>query len=182
MKLYVNFASPRQSWYAVIMSFPFLKYCYRYNKAKLFFVAFNKVRAFVISNIFLILCDEQFNRLVSQAWILIGDVQVFPRRNAASRPTVKSLLEKFRKTESVWDKRKGPSGRPRSTRTYNNIETLRQHWQNHQGNQQDIARIKHVKILVSLIRRALPSVTNVLLISLVILPKVVSESQCCSPS
>ena len=50
----------------------------------------------------------------------------FPGRNAPSRLTVRRLLDKFRETGSVGDKNKGHSGRPRSARTENNIETLRQ--------------------------------------------------------
>ena len=50
----------------------------------------------------------------------------FLRKNPPSRLTIRCLLEKFRETGSVGDKNKGHSGRPRSSRTDNNIEALRQ--------------------------------------------------------
>ena len=49
----------------------------------------------------------------------------FPGRNPPSNLTIRRLLEKFRETGRVGDKNKGHSGRPRSARTANNIETLR---------------------------------------------------------
>jgi hypothetical protein len=49
----------------------------------------------------------------------------FPGRNPPSKVTIRRFLEKFRETGSVGDKNKGHSGRPRSARTANNIETLR---------------------------------------------------------
>jgi hypothetical protein len=46
-----------------------------------------------------------------------------PGRNPPIKFTIRRLLEKFRETGSVGDKNKGHSGRPRSARTANNIET-----------------------------------------------------------
>ena len=44
-----------------------------------------------------------------------------PKKNPPSRLTIKRLLEKFRETGSAGDKHKGHSGRPRSSRTDNNL-------------------------------------------------------------
>ena len=51
----------------------------------------------------------------------------FPIRNAPTRATILHLLNKFWETESVHDKNKGQSGRPRSARTDPNINNVRQH-------------------------------------------------------
>jgi transposase len=48
----------------------------------------------------------------------------FPGRNPSSKLTIRRLLEKFRETGSVGVKNKGHSGRSRSARTTNNIETV----------------------------------------------------------
>jgi hypothetical protein len=48
----------------------------------------------------------------------------FPGRNPPSKITIRRLLETFRETGSVGDTNKGDSGRPRSARTANNIETV----------------------------------------------------------
>ena len=47
----------------------------------------------------------------------------FPGRDPPNKLTIRRLLENSRETRSVGDKNKGHSGRPRSARTANNIET-----------------------------------------------------------
>lgn len=51
----------------------------------------------------------------------------FPGRNAPTRVTILRLLDKFRETGGVQDKKKGHSGRPRSARTDPNIDNVREH-------------------------------------------------------
>ena len=48
----------------------------------------------------------------------------FPGRNPPSKLTIRRILEKVKETGRVGDKIKGHSGRPRSARAANNIETV----------------------------------------------------------